>query len=179
MLYLDVNSTWNKRSHRDRVRVRGVLRVQRVAGVFCHKSLNDQKISAVSNTPASPEKRIHSSPSDQRPGTEGICPGAPLRLSEFKVVPPLALGKAWNWAKCKESSPFVQGSSEWMLVSHVQFFMTLWTVARQAPQSMGFSRQEYWSGLPFLSPVALPHLGTEPASPALQADFFATWVKEV
>ena len=58
-----------------------------------------------------------------------------------------------------------------VLVSHVQFFMTLQTVARQAPQSMGFSRQEHWSGLPFLSPVDLPHPGTEPASPALQADF--------
>ena len=48
--------------------------------------------------------------------------------------------------------------------------MTLWTVAQQAPPSMGFSKQEYWSGLPFLSPGDLPHPGIEFRSPALQAD---------
>ena len=48
--------------------------------------------------------------------------------------------------------------------------MTLWTVAHQAPPSMGFSRQEYWSGLPFPSPGDLPDPGMEPRSPALQAD---------
>ena len=45
-----------------------------------------------------------------------------------------------------------------------------WTEARQAPLSMGFSRQEYWSGLPFPSPGDLPHSGMECGSPALQAD---------
>ena len=49
-------------------------------------------------------------------------------------------------------------------------FATLWTVAYQAPPSMGFSRQEYWSGLPFPSPGDLPDSGIEPGSPALQAD---------
>jgi len=48
--------------------------------------------------------------------------------------------------------------------------MTLWTVAHQAPLSMGFSRQEYWSGLPFPSPGDLPDPGIKPRSPALQAD---------
>ena len=48
--------------------------------------------------------------------------------------------------------------------------MTPWTVARQAPPSTGFSRQEYWSGLLFPPPEELPHPGTEPGSPALQAD---------
>ena len=47
---------------------------------------------------------------------------------------------------------------------------TPWTVAHQAPLSMGFSRQEYWSGLPFPSPGDLPNPGIEPGSPALQAD---------
>ena len=47
--------------------------------------------------------------------------------------------------------------------------MIPWTVARQAPLSMGFSRQEYWSGLSFPSPGDLPDLGTEPRSPTLQA----------
>ena len=48
--------------------------------------------------------------------------------------------------------------------SHVQFFVTLWTVACQAPLSMGFSRREYWSGLPFPSPKDLPNPGIKPAS---------------
>ena len=46
---------------------------------------------------------------------------------------------------------------------------TPWTVAYQAPPSMGFSRQEYWRGLPFLSPEDLPDPGIKPRSPALQA----------
>ena len=45
-----------------------------------------------------------------------------------------------------------------------------WTVAHQVPPSMGFSRQEYWSGLPFPSPGDLPNPGIEPRSPTLQAD---------
>ena len=58
-------------------------------------------------------------------------------------------------------------------LSHVQLFVTPWTVARQVPLSMGFSRQEYWCGLPFPSPGDLPNPGTEPAppgTPALQVD---------
>ena len=56
------------------------------------------------------------------------------------------------------------------LLSRVQLFATPWTVTYQAPLSMGFSRQEYWSGLPFPSPGDLPDPGIEPRSPALQAD---------
>ena len=56
------------------------------------------------------------------------------------------------------------------LLSHIRLFATPWTVARQAPLSMGFSRQEYWSGLPFPPPGDLPNLGMESRSPALQAD---------
>ena len=56
------------------------------------------------------------------------------------------------------------------LLSRVQLFVTPWTVAYQAPPSMGFSRQEYWSGLPFPSPGDLPDPGIEPRSPTLQAD---------
>ena len=51
---------------------------------------------------------------------------------------------------------------------------TPWTVAHQAPLSTGFSRQEYWSGLPFPSPGDLPDSGIEPRSPALQADSLLT-----
>ena len=52
----------------------------------------------------------------------------------------------------------------------VRLFATPWTVARQAPLSVGFSRQEYWSGLPFLSPGDLSNPGVESGSPALQAN---------
>ena len=60
-------------------------------------------------------------------------------------------------------------------LSRVRLFATPWTVAHQAPPPMapppmGFSRQEYWSGLPFPSPGDLPDPGIEPRSPALQAD---------
>ena len=50
------------------------------------------------------------------------------------------------------------------LLSRVQLFVTPWTVAYQAPLSMGFSRQEYWSGLPLPSPGDLPNPGIEPRS---------------
>ena len=62
-------------------------------------------------------------------------------------------------------------------IGHVQLSATLWTVARQAPLAMGFSRQEYWSGLPCPPPGDFPHPGTETAllmSPALAGVFFAT-----
>ena len=55
------------------------------------------------------------------------------------------------------------------VLSHVRLFATLWTAAHQAPESMGFSRPEYWSGLPFPPPGDLPDPGIRPESPALQA----------
>ena len=54
------------------------------------------------------------------------------------------------------------------------FFVTPWTVAHQAPLSMGFPRQKYWSELPFPSPGDLPDPGIESMSPALAGDFFTT-----
>ena len=54
--------------------------------------------------------------------------------------------------------------------SLVRLSMTLWTVASQAPLSMGFSKQEYWSGLPFPPPGDLPNPGIEPRSPAWEVD---------
>ena len=65
--------------------------------------------------------------------------------------------------------------------SRVHLFATPWTVAHEAPLSTGFSRQEYWSGLPFSSPGSLPDPGIEPTSlvsPALAGEFFivsTTW----
>ena len=60
------------------------------------------------------------------------------------------------------------------MFSRVRLCVTPWTVARQAPLSMGFSQQEYWNGLSFPSPGDLPDPGIKPTSlvpPALQADF--------
>ena len=65
---------------------------------------------------------------------------------------------AWKW-KVKVKS-----------LSLVWLFATPWTLAYQTPQSMEFSRQEYWSGLPFLSPGDFPNPGIEPRAPTLQAD---------
>ena len=53
-------------------------------------------------------------------------------------------------------------------------FVTLLTVARQVPRSMGFLRKEYWSGLPFPSPRDVPNSGIKPTSPALAGGFFIT-----
>ena len=65
----------------------------------------------------------------------------------------------WMWVKVKVKSLIC-----------VWLFVTPWTVAYQAPPSMGFSRQECWSGLPLPSPGDLPDPGIEPGSPTLQAD---------
>ena len=62
------------------------------------------------------------------------------------------------------------GFSSVQSLSRVRLFVTPWTVAYQAPLSMGFSRQECWSGLPFPSPGDLPDPGIKPGSPALQAE---------
>ena len=85
--------------------------------------------------------------------------------------------------KCTRSTPSMWSSTfprpprpqlfkriECLWLGRVQLFATPWTVAHQAPLSMGFSRQEYWSGLPFPSPGDLPNPGIEPWSPALQMD---------
>ena len=56
------------------------------------------------------------------------------------------------------------------LLSHIQLFVTPWTVAHQAPLSKEFSRQQYCGGLPFPSPGDHPDPGIEPGSPSLQAD---------
>ena len=70
----------------------------------------------------------------------------------------------WHTQRCHDSS------SEVKSLSCVRLFATLWSVAHQAPLSMGFSRQEYWSGLPFPSPGNLSNPGIESRSPTLWAD---------
>ena len=64
----------------------------------------------------------------------------------------------------------VKGKGKVKSLSRVRLFATPWTIAYQASPSMGFSRQEYWSGLPFPSPGDLPDPGIKPRSPALEAD---------
>ena len=60
------------------------------------------------------------------------------------------------------------------MLSCVLLFVTPWTVAHQSPLSMGFSRQDYWSGLPFASPGDLPDPGIKPKPSAVAAGFFTT-----
>ena len=72
---------------------------------------------------------------------------------------------------------FIQSLGSYVCVcmlSHVQLFVTPWTVALQSFLSMGFPRQEYWSGLPFPLPGDLSDLGIKPVSPALADGFFTT-----
>ena len=85
------------------------------------------------------------------------------RFSVLQDTGPQSFIKVLNVQKVKVKS-----------LSHVRLFVTPWTVAHQAPPSMGFSRQEYWSGLPFASPGDLSDPGVEPRSPALEADSLLT-----
>ena len=71
------------------------------------------------------------------------------------------------------------GMAEWyggggLIANSCPTLMTPWIVTRQAPPSMGFSRQVYWSGLPFPFPGDIPNPGIEPGSPMLQADSLPT-----
>ena len=83
--------------------------------------------------------------------------------------------------KNEQILPFVttQMDLEGMLVAQLCLTVTPWTEACQVPLSTRFSRQEYWSGLPFPSPGNLPDPGIEPESPALQADSLPTEVSGI
>ena len=102
------------------------------------------------------------------------------RCVHLLLMPSRALWGSWAWrlfcppfhvGKTPASMTFSEFQrSEWIevkLLSRVWLFATLSTVAYQAPLSMGFSKQEYWSGLPFPSPGDLPDPGVEPGSPGL------------
>ena len=82
------------------------------------------------------------------------------------MVFPVVMYRCECWTTKKAESEKVKVKS----FSRVRLFVTPWTVAYQAPPSMGFSRQECWSGLPFPSPGNLPNPGIKPRSPTLQAD---------
>ena len=70
-----------------------------------------------------------------------------------------------KWLACLRWERWYSYWSEVTLLSHVWLFVTPWTVAYQVPPSIGFSRQKYWSGLPFPSPGELPNPGIEPGLP--------------
>ena len=89
----------------------------------------------------------------------------------FLMWDPWAPSRAWMGTKKSVTLPKWKKESEVKLLSCVQLFATSWTVAYQAPPSMGFPRQEYWSGVPFPSPGDLSDPGIEPRSPTLQAEF--------
>ena len=110
-----------------------------------------------------------------------ICPGVGLNLKKYVLVAQLCL------TLCDPMNYRPPGSSvhgilqarilEWVVVKVTQSCLTLvtpWTVACKVPLSMGFSRQEYWSGLPFPSSGDLSDPEIEPRSPALQAESLPT-----
>ena len=110
-----------------------------------------------------------------------ICPGFPA--GGVVKNPPASAGDTRDVGSIPGSG---RRSSKWRAYvlsyfSHIQLFATLWTVTHQAPLSMGFSRQEYWSGLPCPPPRDLPFPGIEPAPlmpPPLAGGFLnasATW----
>ena len=82
---------------------------------------------------------------------------------------------AFHWILLPHNLPVGSPTEIWVVhvllsrFSHLQLFATLWTAAHQAPLSLGFSRQEYWSGLPCPPPGDLPNPGIEPTSPASSA----------
>ena len=73
-------------------------------------------------------------------------------------------------SQSQAANDFKLESEEWSMLSRVRFFATPWAVAHQVPLSMGFSRQEYWSGLPFPSAGDLSNPEIKPRFPTLQAD---------
>jgi len=103
------------------------------------------------------------------PGTVG--PGGLPSMGSHRV--------RYDWSDLAAAAAIFPktGHSYVCVLSHVRLFATPWTVVHQTPLSMGFSRQEYWRGLSFPPPGALPHPGIEPKSPmppALAGRFFIT-----
>ena len=104
----------------------------------------------------------------------------PLGLTGLISLLSKGLSRVFSSATIRKHQFFSTQPSLWRntkvkLLSCVRLFASPWTVAHQAPPSIGFSRQEYWRGLPFPSPGDLPNPGIEPGSPALEADAFNLW----
>ena len=122
---------------------------------------------------------------------DNISLTAPAQLKRLKsqlrqqtwgalTIPHFSVKETGNYTmNSSEASPLKKNACYWITqisavarnrISSLQLFVTPWTVAHQAPPSMGFSRQEHWSGLTFSFPGDLPHPGIEPRFPTLQAD---------
>ena len=119
---------------------------------------------------------VYESESEVAQSCPTLCDSMDCRLPGFSVYG-IFQAKILEWVAISYSrgpSPPRDGNSlscyKVKSLSRVPSFATPWTVACQAPPSMGFPRQEYWSGLPFPSPRDFPDPGIEPRSPALQAD---------
>ena len=99
----------------------------------------------------------------------GLDPGdsAPVEILESRGCSPLLSALLRLWL---ETSDLFLMCGMLSHFSHVQLFVTSWTVACQAPLPMRFFRQEYWSGLPYPPPGDFPNPGIESRSPTLQAD---------
>ena len=100
----------------------------------------------------------------------GCCSTSSTACTE--VFLPAVWCTGWHVPWCVVLDPTTPAKALWFMewvksLSRVRLFATPWTVAYHAPLSMGFSRQEYWSGLPLPSPEDLPNPGIEPGSPAL------------
>ena len=109
---------------------------------------------------AAAAKSLQSCPTLRDP-IDGSPPGSPvpgILLARTLQCIAISFSSAWKWKVKVKSLSCVRPSA------------TPWTAALQAPLFMGFSRQEYWSGMPSPSPGDLPNPGIEPGSPALQAD---------
>ena len=116
-----------------------------------------------------------------REGVSGLYPGWVLSVAYFCMAPELRIVFKFlgGWKRIRRifcdtwklyKIQFVTVYN--VLLSHVRPFVTAWTVAHQASLPMGYSRQEYWSGVSCPSPGDLPHPGIEPRSPALAGGFF-------
>ena len=110
---------------------------------------------------------------DQR-GNYGLQENSEEHIYDFAAQN--FFNKKQRWLTCRRKDWYIW--SEGKLLSRVQLFATSWTVANQAPPSMGFSRQEYWSGLPFLFPGDL-NLGPRHCMQTLYrlSHYSSVWVK--
>ena len=112
----------------------------------------------------------------EEPGVHGDSPGKNTGVGSHFLLQGIfpTQGSSPGLLHCRWSLYHLshQGSPKYFIVkvkslSRVRLFATPWTVTYHAPPSMGFSRQEYWSGLPFPPPGDLPDLGIKPMSPCL------------
>ena len=116
-------------------------------------------------------------PSLQRTRLSGLCKvsgPSPCLQRAYSLHAKLEAGQGWDlgdWKNLQETWVVFC----WVAAKLVQFFVTPWTVARQAPLPIGFSRQEYWSRLPFPTPGDLLDLGIKPQSPALARRILHHW----